>query len=655
MEHRSGIPTQPRAGLLAACSPPSATFSNDTLNDLLRLIGSQKLSGFSEVNTLGLGGMGSPDSMPLDSVGLHLLGRNPQIQANSSSSPPATPQSSLLGPPLDVNTPHVAYSSEALGSAGQSDALAQGKYHIIRNATHEDLLFAQNPTYMRIYSEYTKVSASLTTLEYRISFPSLQVFWLISHRKAYENLVTNLKNEPITQATMTSAYSTGPPALDPALHPLVTLWTWRAFSKEAKARDEFQPTVNAEGEPESKGFWFLQQTDGSMVDIATVTRMRSASKKSWATMKNKYKTLPPTWMNFTPAMQMEFYLDIESQFPFLRLCEDHYKAQKIGTTDYSHWYKRIMKIGKKRGLPKDEPKDEPDLEDALQDTPNTPKRTRLTPSVALSQQASHGIRRSESHVQFPGNLEFDDHPSPHLSTLSPLPPAPESSPMAPTLTLAQTPSSTTPNTPATSLIPDTQPGSATAPATSKSGESPGQSVDGSVAHSTNSSGLGCPPNSVTVPVSFHASYLLSTLSPRTKAIPNPLISSDVVTRNASTPSPLQLNGIRDHSVTALVEDSQHTPISHTNDKTTTPPTDPGPGPILSGPECPAPKTVPAVGVTKTKNKKASAMRPGTSSTARNLFAIDYLKENTATCEEFAKAWKELDDTTRKASWFSLDL
>ncbi|KAH8982013.1 hypothetical protein EDB86DRAFT_3086609 [Lactarius hatsudake] len=498
--------------------------------------------------------------------------------------------------------------TEALVSAGQSDALAQGKYHIIRNATHEDLLVAQNLTYMRIYSEYIKVSASLTTLE-----------------KAYENLVTNLKNEPIMQATMTSAYPTVPPALDPAVHPLVTLWTWRAFSKEAKARGEFQPTGDAEGEPESKGFWFLQETDGLMANIATMTRMRSASKKIWKTMKNNYTTLPPTWMNFTPAMQMEFYLDIE----------------KIGTTDYPHWYKRIMKIGKKRGLPKDEPKDEPDLEDALQDTPNTPKCMRLTPPVALSQEASHSIRRSESHLQFPGDSEFDDHSSPHLSTLSPLPPAPESSPITPTLTLAQTPSSTTPKTPATSLIPDTQPGSAPAPATSKSGKSPGQSVDESVACSIDSSGLGVQleSRSDAAPTVGFFSHILPVINTITA------ISSDVVTQNASMPSPLQLNGICD--LNALVEDSQHTPISHTNDKTTTPPTDPGP--ILSGPECPAPKMVPAVGVTKTKNKKSSAMCPGTTNTARNLFAIDYLKENMPTCKEFAKVYEKRQHEAKKAA------
>ena len=38
---------------------------------------------------------------------------------------------------------------------------------------------------------------------------------------------------------------------------------------------------------------------------------------------------------------------------------------------------------------------------------------------------------------------------------------------------------------------------------------------------------------------------------------------------------------------------------------------------------------------------------------RNLFAIDYLKDRTATHEEFMVAWDKLDDATRQVSWYFL--
>ena len=37
---------------------------------------------------------------------------------------------------------------------------------------------------------------------------------------------------------------------------------------------------------------------------------------------------------------------------------------------------------------------------------------------------------------------------------------------------------------------------------------------------------------------------------------------------------------------------------------------------------------------------------------RNLFTIDYLKDRTATCEEFAAAWDRLDNATHKVSRYS---
>ncbi|KAI9442343.1 hypothetical protein H4582DRAFT_2054808 [Lactarius indigo] len=48
---------------------------------------------------------------------------------------------------------------------------------------------------------------------------------------------------------------------------------------------------------------------------------------------------------------------------------------------------------------------------------------------------------------------------------------------------------------------------------------------------------------------------------------------------------------------------------------------------------------------KTKTKKVGIMRPGKSTTARNLYAIDFLKDHQVTRNEFAKIWNELDEDT----------
>ena len=153
---------------------------------------------------------------------------------------------------------------------------------------------------------------------------------LTFHRKAFENLAINIKNEPITTALPK------PSDLDPTDHPLVTLWTTKSYTLAKNNRSEFHTESTTRGD--NIIFWFLQNADGTTVNGPTVSRMRFTTKLSWSNMLDKYKMLAPTWTNLTPAQQLEFYLDIKDKFPFLRLCEDHYKAQKIGTLDYMHWY-----------------------------------------------------------------------------------------------------------------------------------------------------------------------------------------------------------------------------------------------------------------------------------------------------------------------------
>jgi hypothetical protein len=328
---------------------------------------------------------------------------------------------------------------------------------------------------------------------------------LAPHRKAYKNLVTNLRNEP---AVPKATRATNPlPALNHTDYPKVTLWTKKAFGNCIK--EEFEPDNITEG---NVMFWFLEAADGTIVDGATVTRMRFASKVLWATMLCDYGTLGSLWTKLTPAQQMEFYLNIEDEFPFLRLCEDHYKAQKIGTLDYSHWYSV-------RSNAKPVKKCCPQSENDPESNKCKCKRRKRDPSASLSRRALLRSHRSESWSQIP--VESSDHPPPPPSTLSPppprsdSPPAPGSSPVESTLTLDQTLSSTSPTpstgTPASSshLLSETQPGSPTVHAT-ESDKSPSLCIGGSVTHSTSSDGLdipldshldaaptrGCPPNRV---------------------------------------------------------------------------------------------------------------------------------------------------------------
>ena len=118
MEDHSGFPS--RADLLTAlqaCSPHSTPITNESLNELLRLIGPQKGSGFSEVDARTMDSSHST----LDSARFQPLDRNIHLPAISRSGTPATLQSSPLGP---SNASRIAYSSDAI-SSGHATLLNQ--------------------------------------------------------------------------------------------------------------------------------------------------------------------------------------------------------------------------------------------------------------------------------------------------------------------------------------------------------------------------------------------------------------------------------------------------------------------------------------------------------------------------------------------------
>ena len=263
---------------------------------------------------------------------------------------------------------------------------------------------------------------------------------LTSHRRAFKDLAINIKNEPTT-TTLPK-----PSDLDPTDHPLVTLWTTKSYTIAKNNRGEFHTEPATRGE--NVMFWFLQNADGTTVDGPTVSRMRFTSKLAWSNMLDKYQTLAPTWTNLTPAQQLEFYLDIEDKFPFLRLCEDHYKARKIGTLDYTHWYgTRVLRKSKAttRGKKRRRSGTDPNLEGAgvLQGASNGYKRARRTPST-LSRRASRHVRRSETLTRTEIPVVSTDLVFSQISTPSPSspqpdpPPAPGSPPHTPTLTSTST-------------------------------------------------------------------------------------------------------------------------------------------------------------------------------------------------------------------------
>ena len=285
-------------------------------------------------------------------------------------------------------------------------------------------------------------------------------------------------------------------------------------------------------------FWFLQNADGTTVNGPTVSCMRFTSKPSWSNMLDKYKMLAPMWTNLTPAQQLEFYLDIEVKFPFLWLCKDHYKARKIGTLDYTHWYGTRV-LGKSKAAARCKKhrcsETDPNPEGAASDRY---KCARHTPST-LSQCALRCIHRSETQTRLQILGKSADLEPSQISTPSPsspqldLPPAPRSPPHAPTLMPDLALSSNNPVMSPTVPPPEMQPRSVSNTRTNESAKSPTPNVDKPIVSSTGSSGLakaldssldaaaatGCPPSRM---VSYFPSIMLGSGDLLVFLLPSPL-------------------------------------------------------------------------------------------------------------------------------------
>lgn len=110
------------------------------------------------------------------------------------------------------------------------------------------------------------------------------------------------------------------PALNAKDYPAVTFW----YKKQR--RNSTEP------------FSFLQRSDGSNVDNDVLTSVRADAKLIWTAMSEDYGPMGLPWTSVLAKRRLDFWLRLERVHPFLRLCANHYKADAITTSDYTHWY-----------------------------------------------------------------------------------------------------------------------------------------------------------------------------------------------------------------------------------------------------------------------------------------------------------------------------
>ena len=110
------------------------------------------------------------------------------------------------------------------------------------------------------------------------------------------------------------------------------------FAKAGKEPRRRGCKPKAKSEDENVNFWHVQHEDGTELSGEEVAKIRAKTKKIWRTLCDKHGPMGSPWTLISPTCQLKYYLKIEAKYPILRLCENHYKAESIAFTDYSHWF-----------------------------------------------------------------------------------------------------------------------------------------------------------------------------------------------------------------------------------------------------------------------------------------------------------------------------
>jgi hypothetical protein len=142
------------------------------------------------------------------------------------------------------------------------------------------------------------------------------------------------------------------PQLSKSDFPGVKFWSVRQYNDRRKAgkkgadNDSDSSILSCYGEDE----------DGNDVPTEYMNNARATAKNFFRLLLENSRA-PSVWRDATIDVVDELYYILETNYPFLRLCQGHWKAKKIATNSYSQWYpgavKRLMaSLAKKAELEK---------------------------------------------------------------------------------------------------------------------------------------------------------------------------------------------------------------------------------------------------------------------------------------------------------------
>jgi hypothetical protein len=131
------------------------------------------------------------------------------------------------------------------------------------------------------------------------------------------------------------------PQLDRVLYPSVRLWDQDQCQGNRKGRRRGGEDDHEEKPRGSVLSSYMEDENGEDVPEATRKAIRKMARGLFELLL-MHKKAPATWGSVPLDTQTELIFRLETQYPFLQLCANHWKADMVATNSYSQWYSRAV-------------------------------------------------------------------------------------------------------------------------------------------------------------------------------------------------------------------------------------------------------------------------------------------------------------------------
>ena len=85
---------------------------------------------------------------------------------------------------------------------------------------------------------------------------------------------------------------------------------------------------------------YMEDENGEEILKGTRDHVRKTARSLFAQLLQRNEA-PITWGAAPLNVQTELVFKLEKEYPFLQLCTNHWKAEKVATNSYSQWYGRV--------------------------------------------------------------------------------------------------------------------------------------------------------------------------------------------------------------------------------------------------------------------------------------------------------------------------